>query len=189
MIAKRLSTGAVLPSWIPMNNKVPSLKDSNSIVALSVSISARISPSTTLSPTFFNQEATVPSVIVSLKRGIVTTTTPFGKVAAVAAGTDSTAAGAAEPPAIKADTSSPSFPIIANKESTGAVSPSGIPIYKRVPSLKDSNSIVALSVSISAKISPSLTLSPTFLSQAATVPSVIVSLKRGIVTIVAIIDL
>src|SRR6478735_10873073 len=182
-----------------MNNNVPSLKDSNSIVALSVSISARISPSTTLSPTFFNQEATVPSVIVSLKRGIVTTTTPFGKAAAGAAtasgafasattGADSTAAGAADPPPIKADTSSPSFPMIANKESTGAVSPSGIPIYKSVPSLKDSNSIVALSVSISAKISPSLILSPTFLSQAATVPSVIVSLKRGIVTIVAIID-
>ena len=46
--------------------------DSNSIVALSVSISARISPSLILSPTFFNQVATVPSVIVSLKRGIVT---------------------------------------------------------------------------------------------------------------------
>src|SRR6187402_716630 len=182
-----------------MNNKVPSLKDSNSIVALSVSISARMSPSTTLSPTFFNQEATVPSVIVSLKRGIVTTITPLGNSAAgaavgasavfasVAAGADSTAAGAAEPPAIKAETSSPSFPIIANKESTGAVSPSGIPIYKSVPSLKDSNSIVALSVSISARISPSLILSPTFFNQVATVPSVIVSLKRGIVTFIAII--
>ena len=78
--------------------------------------------------------------------------------------------------------------MMANKESTGAVSPAGIPICKSVPSLKDSNSIVALSVSISAKISPSLTLSPTFLSQVATVPSVIVSLKRGIVTIVAITD-
>src|SRR6187402_1264787 len=188
-----------------MNNKVPSLKDSNSIVALSVSISARMSPSTTLSPTFFNQDATVPSVIVSLKRGIVTTITPFGNavaagavVAAVSvsafasaagAGVASSAAGAFAPPLIKAETSSPSFPIIAKRESTGAVSPSGIPMYKSVPSLKDSNSIVALSVSISAKISPSLTLSPTFLSQAATVPSVIVSLKRGIVTIVAIIDL
>jgi hypothetical protein len=32
-------------------------------------------------------------------------------------------------------------------------------------------------------------LSPTFFSQVATVPSVIVSLKRGIVIIVAIIDL
>jgi hypothetical protein len=52
--------------------------------------------------------------------------------------------------------------MIANSESTGAVSPSGIPMYKRVPSSKDSNSIVALSVSISARISPSFILSPFF---------------------------
>ncbi len=176
------------------------MKDSNSIVALSVSISARISPSLTLSPTFFNQVATVPSVMVSLNRGIVTTITPAGNAAAgLAAGAAvssflvSTAAGAAAAgaasPANKAEISSPSFPMIANNESTGAVSPSAIPMCKRVPSLKDSNSIVALSVSISARISPSLTLSPTFLSQVATVPSVMVSLKRGIVTFIAIIFL
>ena len=64
---------------MPMNNKVPALKDSNSMVALSVSISAKISPSATLSPIFFSQVATVPSVIVSESLGIVTTTTPFGK--------------------------------------------------------------------------------------------------------------
>jgi hypothetical protein len=57
-------------------------------------------------------------------------------------------------------TSSPSS--YDSSESTGAVSPSGIPMYKRVPSSKDSNSIVALSVSISARISPSFILSPTF---------------------------
>ncbi|MNE73456.1 hypothetical protein D3C80_1694680 [compost metagenome] len=71
MIAKSESIGADSPSWIPICNKVPELKDSNSIVALSVSISARMSPSLILSPTFFNHVATVPSVIVSLKRGIV----------------------------------------------------------------------------------------------------------------------
>ena len=43
--------------------------------------------------------------------------------------------------------------------------------------------MVALSVSISAKISPSLTLSPTFTSHVETVPSSIVSLSLGIVTI------
>ena len=174
------------------------MNDSNSIVALSVSISARISPSAMVSPTFFNQVATVPSVIVSLNRGIVTTITPFGSSVAVvvAAGVTvasfgasvAAGAGAVAPPAINAVTSSPSAPIIASNESTGAVSPSGIPIYNSVPSLKDSNSIVALSVSISARISPSFILSPTFLSQVATVPSVIVSLKRGIVIIVAIMD-
>ena len=48
------------------------------MVALSVSISAKISPSATTSPTFFNQAATVPSVIVSLKRGIVIISIPSG---------------------------------------------------------------------------------------------------------------
>ena len=43
------------------------------MVALSVSISANISPSSTLSPTFFSHEATVPSSMVSLKRGMFTT--------------------------------------------------------------------------------------------------------------------
>ncbi|MNE34728.1 hypothetical protein D3C87_801010 [compost metagenome] len=118
-----------------MYNNVPALKDSNSIVALSVSISAKISPSATVSPTFFNQVATVPSVIVSLKRGIVTTITPFGNSAAFAGAAVSvfaSAAGAsafgasaagASPPAKRAEISSPSLPMIANNESTGAVSP------------------------------------------------------------------
>jgi hypothetical protein len=56
------------------------IEDSNSIVALSVSISARMSPSLILSPTLFNQVATVPSVIVS-QSVVVTITTPSGKVA------------------------------------------------------------------------------------------------------------
>ena len=167
------------------------------MVALSVSISAKISPSATLSPTFFNQVATVPSVIVSLKRGIVTTITPLGKAVVgcwlLVVGSEIVSfASTATPPSgvgglIKSEISSPSFPIIANNESQAADSPSLIPIYKRVPELKDSNSIVALSVSISARISPSATLSPTFLSHEATVPSVIVSLNRGMVITFAII--
>ena len=46
--------------------------------------------------------------------------------------------------------------------------------------------MVALSVSISASNSPLETLSPTFLCQAAITPSVMVSLKRGILIISAI---
>ena len=49
--------------------------------------------------------------------------------------------------------------------------------------------MVALSVSISAKISPSFTVSPTFLNQVATVPSSIVSLKRGMLIISAMVSL
>ena len=86
-----------------------------------------------------------------------------------------------------AETSVPAGPKIAKMVSTGAVPPSSTPIYNKVPALKDSNSMVALSVSISARISPSFTTSPTFFNQVATVPSVIVSLKRGMVIFVAII--
>ena len=43
------------------------------MVALSVSISASTSPFLTASPTFLCQEAMTPSVIVSLSRGINTT--------------------------------------------------------------------------------------------------------------------
>ena len=205
MMAKTLSTAADCPSLIPMNNKVPALKDSNSIVALSVSISARISPSFTSSPTFFNHVATVPSVIVSLRRGIVTTTTPFGSPIPAfpkgegddseilfSSGIGFLISSPTTPPLgvgglISPEISSPSFPMMAKRESTEAVSPSLIPMYNKVPELKDSNSIVALSVSISARISPSFIVSPTFFNQVATVPSVIVSLKRGIVIFVAII--
>ena len=106
------------------------MKDSNSIVALSVSISAKISPSFTVSPTFFNQVATVPVVIVSDKRGIVTTFTPAGISTAldvtvlVSSTTFSSLVSVAVPPLNKAEISSPSFPMIANKESTGADCPS-----------------------------------------------------------------
>ena len=83
--------------------------------------------------------------MVSLRRGIVTICTPAGTAAtsfdslagAGAASTgftssDGAAAGAAEPPR-SADISSPSSPIIASNASTGAPSPSGIPICNSVP--------------------------------------------------------
>jgi hypothetical protein len=84
--------------------------------------------------------------------------------------------------------SSPSFPIIASNESTGAVSPAGIPICKSVPSLKDSNPLLLYRFQFLQECLLRLLYRLLFLSQVATVPSVIVSLKRGIVIIVAIID-
>ena len=142
MIANNESTDALSPSFKPTYNKVPEWKDSNSIVALSVSISAKISPSFTVSPTFLSQEATVPSVIVSLSRGIVTTSTPAG-IAAPAAGAVATSATgfassalgavAGAPPPISAEISSPSLPMIAKSVSTLAPSPSCNPIYNKVP--------------------------------------------------------
>src|SRR6056297_2970127 len=57
--------------------------------------------------------------------------------------------------------------------------PSSIRILPMVPSSTASNSIVALSVSISARISPELTSSPSFTSHLASVPSSIVGLRAG----------
>lgn len=50
---------------------MPSSMASNSMVALSVSISARISPDTTLSPSLTSQRASLPSSIVGESAGIV----------------------------------------------------------------------------------------------------------------------
>ena len=132
IIANNESTLADSPSRSPTYKSVPDWKDSNSIVALSVSISAKISPSSTASPTCFNQVATVPSSMVSLNLGIVTTVTPSGistavvEVASVSvfSSEDASSLGTSSAPLNNAEMSSPSSPIIANKASTLVVSPS-----------------------------------------------------------------
>ena len=58
--------------------------------------------------------------------------------------------------------------------------PSGTMIRPIVPSSTASNSIVALSVSISARRSPEETVSPSFTSHFASVPSSIVGESAGI---------
>ena len=64
---------------------------------------------------------------------------------------------------------------------TGTASvPAGTTILPRVPSSVASTSIVALSVSISHRMSPAATGSPSFLNQLATLPSVIVGERAGI---------
>ena len=58
--------------------------------------------------------------------------------------------------------------------------PSATRILPMVPSSTASNSIVALSVSISARRSPAFTLSPSLTSHFASVPSSIVGERAGI---------
>ena len=65
-----LTLTAAVPSLTRISPSTPSSIDSNSIVALSVSISAIISPAIMLSPTFLYHFATLPSVIVGDKAGI-----------------------------------------------------------------------------------------------------------------------
>ena len=118
------------------------------MVALSVSISANTSPFLTVSPTFFCQPAITPSVIVSLKRGMSTTssiaaTSSAGLAdaatgAAVAAGAGSVAGAAAVVPAptdaISEATSSPALPIMASKSLTCNLPPFVVPICNKTPS-------------------------------------------------------
>ena len=86
-----------------------------------------------------------------------------------------------------ASTSSPSSPTNANGLPMGASSPSSTRILSKTPSSKFSSSMVALSVSISASVSPLATVSPTFLCHLTTVPTDIVSLSFGISIITDII--
>ena len=81
---------------------------------------------------------------------------------------------------------SPGFPMTAKIESTSNLSPAFAPIKRIEPERGLSKSIVALSLLISAKRSPFSTLSPTFLCQATISPSIIESLKRGILITSAI---
>lgn len=97
---------------------------------------------------------------------------------------DSLAAGCGVSLFVGADTeaaSSPSSARIAITAPTFTPSvPSAIRILAIVPSSTASNSIVALSVSISAMMSPLLTVSPSLTSHLASVPSSIVGDSAGI---------
>jgi len=60
-----------VPSSTLISATVPSSTASNSIVALSVSISAMMSPAATVSPTFTSHLASVPSSMVGESAGIL----------------------------------------------------------------------------------------------------------------------
>src|SRR6188508_214003 len=70
--ASTVPTGTVVPSGTRICVMNPSPGDGISIETLSVSMSRMISSTATLSPTFFFQLATVPSVTVSPSCGINT---------------------------------------------------------------------------------------------------------------------
>ena len=84
-----------------------------------------------------------------------------------------------------ATTFSPGWPIAQSAAPSGTWEPAGTKTARSVPSKKLSSSIVALSVSISASMSPDLMLSPSFLSHLTSVPTVMVSLSFGISMILA----
>ena len=102
---------------------------------MSVSISAKISPSFTKSPTFLFHLATVPSSIVSLNLGMFIISTPSG-IELDSFSFEITIFSSNwfsfelfdSPFLSKSEISSPLLPIIASNVSTGAVPPSSIPI-------------------------------------------------------------
>src|SRR5688572_32568036 len=77
--ASTVPTGTVVPSGTRICVMKPSPGDGISIDTLSVSMSRMISSAATLSPTFFFQLATVPSVTVSPSCGINTFIEPTPK--------------------------------------------------------------------------------------------------------------
>ena len=83
--------------------------------------------------------------------------------------------------------SSPASPTAAIAPPTGTSSPSLQYCLIKIPSSKHSTSMVALSVSTSAIMSPLETGSPSFFSQLTSVPTVMVSLNLGISISVAIV--
>ena len=118
----------------------------------------------------------------------------FGATGAAAAGAGAAATGAAASAAgadwpASAGTSSPSSTRTAIGVFTLTFSvPSAIRILPMMPSSTASNSIVALSVSISAMMSPAEMVSPSFFSHLARVPSSIVGERAGMRISVAMCD-
>ena len=72
MIATGVPIGTTVPAGTSCCSSTPLSNASRSMVALSVSISARMSPLATLSPTFLSHFESSPSSIVSDRRGITT---------------------------------------------------------------------------------------------------------------------
>ncbi len=133
------------------------------------------------------------SAAIRLASGLATTRSPFAAGAAAGAatgpgaatGTGAAVADGAGSAALAAGTgalassSSPAIVAITVPTFTPSL-PSATSIDTTVPSSTASNSIVALSVSISAMMSPDKTLSPTLISHFASVPSSIVGERAGI---------
>ena len=98
---------------------------------------------------------------------------------------DLSSTGAAGCASASASSSSPAISAMTVPTATSSL-PASTRILVITPSSTASNSIVALSVSISANMSPELTLSPSLTSHLATVPTSMVGDRAGIFSWIAI---
>ena len=71
MTARRAPTGTVVSTGTSMLTRVPATGEGISVSTLSVETSSNASSTATLSPTFFSQRVTVPSLTLSPSAGIV----------------------------------------------------------------------------------------------------------------------
>ena len=94
MTARRAPTGTVVSTGTSMLTRVPATGEGISVSTLSVETSSNASSTATLSPTFFSQRVTVPSLTLSPSAGIVIIV-PALPDAAGAAGGGVTGVGAA----------------------------------------------------------------------------------------------
>ena len=132
-------------------------------------------------------------VVLAATTGSGTTTSGAGSGAAGAGvGASATGAGSGSGVAVAAvlvsaaGASSPASPTAAMAPPTATSSPTPQYCLIKTPSSKHSTSIVALSVSTSAIMSPLATGSPSFFNHLTSVPTVMVSLSLGMSMSVAI---
>ena len=80
MSAKRAPTATVVSIGTSIASNTPATGDGISVSTLSVETSSKASSTATVSPTFFNQRVTVPSLTLSPNAGIVMTVPAVGGV-------------------------------------------------------------------------------------------------------------
>ena len=196
MRARTAPTETVSSSATRISCRVPATGEGISVSTLSVEISSSGSSTATSSPICFSQRVTVPSVTLSPSSGSTTSfASPAGAAggaagaagasatgaagagsATGAAGAGSAAAGAAAGSAAAAPEPSPIF---ARMAPTSTVSSSATRISSITPETGEGISVSTLSVEISSSPSSASIVSPTFLSQRVTVPSVTLSPSAG----------
>ncbi len=180
---------------------------------LSVETSTSGSSTSTLSPTFFSQRVTVPSVTDSPSSGISTGVRRPGRsrrrsrrtsrvrapAPALASVSDSASSGSSASGSgsgvglgvrrrCRRRRSSSASPITASSPPTSTVSSSWATIFFSTPAAGDGISVSTLSVDTSSSGSSSSTVSPSCFSQRVTVPSVTLSPSAGIWTEMAIVS-
>ena len=212
MSANRAPTATVESTGTSIAKMVPVAGEGISVSTLSVETSSSGSSTLMVSPTFLSQRVTVPSVTLSPRAGILTTTPAEEPATGATGATDSTVstgatgatgvgagvgAGAATGVGAGAATgvstgaagvaatgalAVEASPMTASSAPTATVESTGTTMRVRIPDAGDGISVSTLSVETSRSGSSTLTNSPSALSQRVTVPSVTLSPSAGIVT-------